>query len=343
MTLQPESSAIADESIGVNASTERRFADIVDTRMSRRALLGGVAASAVMAAAPRRALAQVAISTGLGSTLTFTEVATGPKPDHAVAPGYNAQVLVRWGDKVMAGAPAFDVNKQSATAQSTQWGYNNDFLAFMPLPVGSTNSDHGVLFSNHEYTELHMMFPGLDPKTMVEKATPEMVDVELAAHGASIVEIRKEGSQWKVVEGSRYARRISARDTNLRISGPAARQARLKTSIDPTGAQVVGMLNNCGGGTTPWGTVLTAEENFNGYFAGDITKTPEERNYTRYGFNTRPRREGAQRGQPLRLDRRDRPLRSGLDAGEAHRARPFQARGRHRVGQCGRKAHGLFG
>jgi len=289
MTQLPASPAVADESIGVNTSTEPRFADIVEARMSRRALLGGAAAAALLAG-PGRVLAQVpAVSVGVYSSLTFTEVAPGPKPDHAVAPGYSAQVCVRWGDKVMSGAPAFDVTRQSATAQGAQWGYNNDFLAYMPLPLGSTNSEHGLLWANHEYTELHMMFPGLDPKTMVERATPEMIDIELAAHGGSIVEIRKSGTSWQVVEGSRYARRITAGATNMRISGPAALHARLKTSIDPTGSQVIGMLNSCGGGVTPWGTVLSAEENFNGYFAGDIGKTPEERNYRRYGFNPRPR------------------------------------------------------
>ncbi len=283
-----ESSAPADDDRGVNTSTERHFADIAGARLSRRALLQGVAASALLAG-PGGALAQTTLSVGLGSTLTFTEVTPGPKPDHAVAPGYTAQVLARWGDKVMKGAPAFDVTRQSATAQAAQWGYNNDFLAFMPLPSGSKNSDHGLLWANHEYTELHMMFPGLDPKTMAERATQEMVDVELAAHGGSIVEIRKQGNRWQIVDDSRYARRVSLASTNMRLSGPAARHPRLKTSIDPTGAQVIGTLNNCGGGVTPWGTVLTAEENFNGYFAGDIAKTSEERNYRRYGFVAKPR------------------------------------------------------
>ncbi len=178
---------------------------------------------------------------------------------------------------------------QTAAKQLKQFGYNNDFIAFMPLPAGSNSSDNGLLWVNHEYTELHMMFPGLDPKTMVEQATKEMVDVELAAHGGSIIELRKTGERWQVVEGSRYARRITALNTEMTIAGPAAGHARLKTNADPTGTRVTGMINNCGGGTTPWGTVLTAEENFNGYFAGDIAKTPEERNYKRYGFATNPR------------------------------------------------------
>ena len=278
----------ADEDVGVNPSTEPRFGDIVAACLSRRDLLKGAAATVATGIFGKTLLGCATLAEG-GSALTFTEVAPGPTPDHAVAPGYTAQVVVRWGDKVLPGAPAFDVSRQGAEAQAQQFGYNCDFIAYAPLPAGSRTSDHGLLWVNHEYTELHMMFPGLDPKTMAAAATKEMADIELAAHGGSVIEIRKSGGQWQVVEGSRYARRISALRSEIRISGPAAGHARMKTGADPSGTRVIGMLNNCAGGWTPWGTVLSAEENFNMYFGGDINKTPEARNYTRYGFGARSR------------------------------------------------------
>ena len=100
--------------------------------------------------------------------------------------------------------------------------------------------------------------------------TREIAEVEMMAHGGSVLEVRKTRRQ---VGGGRkarkYARRITA-ETEMRIAGPAAGHERLKTKADPTGTKVLGMLNNCAGGRTPWGTWLTCEENINGYFSGKL-------------------------------------------------------------------------
>jgi uncharacterized protein len=119
-----------------------------------------------------------------------------------------------------------------------------------------------MLWINHEYTNEDIMFPEYD----AANPTREQVDVALAAHGGTIIEIRKSQKAWEVVAGSRFNRRITA-ETEIEITGPAAGDDMMKVSYDQTGRRVRGMLNNCGGGTTPWGTVLTCEENFNQYFA----------------------------------------------------------------------------
>ena len=91
----------------------------------------------------------------------FKEVAAGVDEKHHVAEGYDADILIRWGDPVLPGAPAFDPLKQTAAAQKQQFGYNNDYLGYIPLPGAANPSHHGLLVVNHEYTNEELMFPGI--------------------------------------------------------------------------------------------------------------------------------------------------------------------------------------
>jgi secreted PhoX family phosphatase len=106
---------------------------------------------------------------GDAPALDFEEVPHGNTETHAIPEGYRAQTLIRWGDPVEAGAPAFDPLKQTAATQAKQWGYNNDFVGWMPLPAGSDSAGRGLLCVNFEYTETHLMFPGLQPGDKVSK------------------------------------------------------------------------------------------------------------------------------------------------------------------------------
>ena len=197
------------------------------------------------------------------------------------------QVLLRWGDPLHADAPEFAPLAQTAEKQRKQFGYNTDYVGYIPL---DGSSDHGLLVANHEYTNEELMFPGIgvqDGKAAFGNMTKDLVDIEIAAHGGAVVEIQRQpGGPWQVVRTSAYNRRITA-DTPIDLSGPAAGHDRLKTTADPTGRRVLGMLNNCAGGVTPWGTWLSCEENFNGYFFGKLPAThPENANYKRYGIGT---------------------------------------------------------
>ncbi len=272
---------------------------LIARRINRRTVLGGVVTATALAGTSgmswRSAYAQGA------SSLAFEELAHGLDTDFHVAPGHNAQVLIRWGDPVYPDAPAFDPMGQTAAAQERQFGYNNDFVAFMPLPPFSKKSNSGLLCVNHEFTNARMMFPELTPamQAKIEGAvgvsaqtlfgqmpdlSREQVDIEMAAHGHSVVEVKFQNGAWKVVKDSPFNRRLSMLSTPMRLSGPAAGHARLKTSADPAGATVIGTLNNCAGGVTPWGTVLIAEENFNFYFSGDPSASSEANNHARYGI-----------------------------------------------------------
>ena len=124
-----------------------------------------------------------------------------------------------------------------------------------------------------------LMFAGWSEETQ----TAEQTQIELMAHGGTTIEIQKANGAWAVVAGSQYGRRITLA-TEIEIVGPAAGHDRLKTNADPTGTRVLGTLNNCAGGKTPWGTVLMAEENFHQYFGGALPdSSPEAANYKRYG------------------------------------------------------------
>jgi secreted PhoX family phosphatase len=251
--------------------------DVVAQRFGRRDLMKGLLATAAMAAIlpPFRGLAS-----GTAPSLTFAEVPSGIDETHHVASGYDADILIRWGDPVLPDAPVFDPRNQSVAAQQKQFGYNNDYLGYVALGL-----DRALLCVNHEYTNPDVMFPGLvwQPPVKFRDMTKNLVDIEMAAHGASVIEIRKISGKWQVVPDSRYARRITA-ETPMRISGPAAGHARMKTSYDPTGTIVRGTINNCAGGITPWGTCLSGEENFNYYFRGEVAGHVEERNFKSYGI-----------------------------------------------------------
>jgi secreted PhoX family phosphatase len=277
--------------VGVNPTHNLTMGEIIATRFNRRDLLrGSLAVAAISATVGHRALAaneQPAKKASNPISFDFKEIEAGVDHTHHVAEGYDAQVLLRWGDPLFSDAPEFDPMKQTPEAQARQFGYNTDYIGFIPL---NGSSEHGLLVANHEYTNEELMFPGVgiqDSKDAnFSKMTKELVDIEIAAHGGAVVEIRRVDGKWQVVKDSKYNRRITAA-TPMEITGPAAGHDRMKTSADSAGRKVNGMINNCAGGVTPWGTWLSCEENFNGYFWGKLGDDhAEAKNYKRYGLGT---------------------------------------------------------
>lgn len=262
------------------------FEEIVQRRLSRRGLLkAGLVATALGAGGTLvpSTLARLVEARGLpAGALTFRSIASDRTDEITVPEGYRARVLLSWGAPLFADVPEFDIGRQTAALQARRVGFNNDLLMFLPLPPGSGSSHEGLLWINHESTDGAMMFPGYD----AQRPTAEQVALELAAHGGSVVHVRREsGGHWSHVVTSPYNRRITA-TTPMRISGPAAGDPLLRTAADPTGTVVQGMLNNCGGGRTPWGTVLTCEENFDQYFAnsGRLPDPGRRSAHARYGL-----------------------------------------------------------
>ena len=146
-----------------------------------------------------------------------------------VAEGYDARVLIRWGDPVFEKSPVFNPFNQSKAIQEQQFGYNCDYVAYLPLPhYRARNPRTALLWVNHEYTNEPIMFPEYD----IQNPTQAQVDIALAAHGGTVIEISKNGRDgWEMVEGSAYNRRISG-DTDIEITGPAAGDEMMKVSYD---------------------------------------------------------------------------------------------------------------
>ena len=276
-----------NEGPATNPTDNRTMGEIIAARFSRRGFLkGSLAVSAIAATVSPLALVSADEARAAeGSAFSFDELEAGIDDKHHVAPGYDADVLLRWGDPLFANSPEFDPTKQSAQAQARQFGYNNDYVGYMPI---DGSAEHGLLVVNHEYTNPHLMFPGLvtiaDGKAKQAPLSKEQVDVEMAAHGGTIVEIRKQAGKWQVVRDGKLNRRITA-NTEMALSGPVAGHDRVKTNADPSGTKVFGTINNCAGGVTPWGTYVMSEENIHGYFSGELPEGHKEAaNYKRLGI-----------------------------------------------------------
>ncbi|MFE7861155.1 PhoX family protein [Streptomyces sp. NPDC057403] len=284
-----------------NTSANPYVGDVIADAIGRRSLMRAAAVVTVAAAAGTAGLAgaepAAASARSYGKPkpggdgargLRFGAVAPNTVDAVVVPDGYAQNVVIRWGEPILRGAPAFDPEHQTAAAQAGQFGYNNDFLALLPLPG---ERGRQLLVANHEYTDEILMFRGYD----ADHPTREQVEVAWAAHGLSAVVVEEDRRTGRLTAVARHHlnRRVTA-TTAFRLTGPAAGSPLLRTSADPTGTRVLGTLNNCSGGTTPWGTTLHGEENFNQYFANGSRATDK-----RYGVGT-----GATERKWERFDRR---------------------------------------
>lgn len=263
----------------LDLATPRVIRLLEPARFDRRALLRGGIAATLAGAFPRRLFAKLEFTQ---PPFTFAEIANTIDDRLHVPSGYRATPLIRFGDPVLADAPEFTPGALRAADQAKQFGYGNDYVTFLPLPRGSRASDRGLLCVNHETTEPILMWSGISDRKAL---TEEQVAIEMAALGHSVIEIaRGDDGRFAVVPRSRFARRLDA-TTEMEMRGPAAGDARLRTHADPSGTLVLGTFNDCAGGTTPWGTVLLAEENFHKHFVGNFGKGENVADRARLGFD----------------------------------------------------------
>ncbi|GAA4419611.1 PhoX family protein [Georgenia halophila] len=269
-----------------NTSSNAYFGDVAASAFSRRAALQAGTVLA-LAGGATSALGQGAAAAppphapgGTAVGLRFEPIQQQTGDAFTVPPGYLHDVVIRWGDPIFSDAPEFDPENQSAEAQLRQFGYNNDHVGLFDLGRG----EH-LIVANHEYSSEPMMFPRYDP----ENPTQAQVETAWAAHGLTVVAVSGEwrGRRSRALDpvlDHPLNRRLHT-SSEFELTGPAAGSELLRTSADAEGRTVLGTLNNCAGGLTPWGTWLTAEENFNQYFANaDAVADPTARErLSRYG------------------------------------------------------------
>ena len=248
------------------------FTKMVNGLLSRRQLLGSVGAGMGLFLGGQGLVQAANTSAKAGPRIGFTPIAANSLDTITVPAGYQWRVLASWGDAILPGGTAFDPSTRgTATSQSLSIGDNNDGMSFFNLGV-----DHGVIAVNNEYANYEYLFVNGRCNSIEDTRKAQ------AAHGVSVFEVRSIGGVWKLQPQARLNRRITA-NTEMRLSGPAAGSALLKTQADPTGTVALGTFNNCANGRTPWGTYLTCEENFNGFF-GSAQALPDNAAYKRYGI-----------------------------------------------------------
>ena len=247
--------------------------------ISRRNFMrGGAAAMGLFLAASPLAQAVAAATRPAASTLLGFKAVVASTADTFVVPeGYVAQPLISWGDPILKGAPAFDESgTQNAAAQASQFGDNTDGMSLFPL-----SEDRALLAVNNEYTNYEYLFAHQGKQAL----SADEVKKSQAAHGVSVFEIRRTAKgEWQVNRDSDYNRRITAY-TPMELTGPAAGHTLMQTAADPSGRAPLGTFNNCANGQTPWGTYLTCEENFHGYFASAQDNVELPRRDQRYGLS----------------------------------------------------------
>ena len=269
-----------------NTTDTSYFRDVVSAEFSRRNMLGvgTVGAAALLLGSgfvpggrQSSAAGGAPAAGGNASELAFTPIrpVDALVDEMTVPEGFGWKPVIRWGDPLFSNSPDFDVNNQSGTAQALQFGYNCDYTEILELP--NCDGQRAVMFVNHEYTNEPIMFPPETPAATVRA-------IGQAAHGLSVVELQRPSRDdpWSYIQGAPMNRRFLL-DTAYELTGPAAGSELVTTVDDPQGHVIWGTLGNCAGGTTPWGTVLSGEENFNGYFVTPGTSEADRR----YGLSAK--------------------------------------------------------
>ena len=253
-----------------NRSSNPSIHDVSDPQR-RIVLRGGAMAAALSLLGPLAGCASMGAAAS-GPKLGFKGIPVGVGDKLVVPDGYVATAIAAWGEPigVPGNMPAFKFDaSNSAADQAVQMGMHHDGVEFFPF---EGSSSRGLIATNHEYTDDGLLHVGGFNNMSADK-----VKKSQNAHGLSVYEVELKGNNWQMVRPSRFARRFTL-DAPFTVQGPAAGHAMMKTTADPAGRTVLGTLNNCASSQTPWGTYLSGEENWMGYFGhGDKLNEHQKR------------------------------------------------------------------
>ncbi|MCC4242807.1 PhoX family protein [Stappia indica] len=258
------------------------FDQVVERALSRRGFLGvlayGSGAAAMGLGTGVTGLLSSVSAEAATSRFAFTPIPIATDATVHVPEGYTWQVLARWGDPLFSDAGEFDHETGGDVASSARtFGENTDGMEL--FVVGGRQ----VIAVNHEYVNPKLNLPKNDGGT---PASADDVRKLQNLQGVTVMEVAEGEDDWHIVVDSPLNRRID-HNTQMRLAGPAAGHELLKTEADPTGTSSLGTFNNCGAGRTPWGTYLTCEENFNGYFGSTDEAFALPEHYKRYGIGAK--------------------------------------------------------
>ncbi|MXN65357.1 DUF839 domain-containing protein [Stappia sp. GBMRC 2046] len=259
---------------------ETGFDRVVEAAMSRRGFMGGVLAfgsgAAVMGSGTLATLMSgTSAHAQAESRFAFHPIPIATDFTVHVPEGYSWRPLAKWGQPLFSDASELDHETGGSVKDSDRvFGENTDGMELFAI------GGHQVIAVNHEYANPKVNLP------KNEDGIPASADDVLKLQnlqGVAVMEVAEGEGGWEIVVDSPFNRRIT-HNTPMRISGPAAGHDLLKTQADPSGTQSLGTFNNCGAGKTPWGTYLTCEENFNGYFGSTDANFERPAEFKRYGI-----------------------------------------------------------
>ena len=279
------------DSISKNNSNNLSLEEIIEARVSRRNVIKGSLA-VVAGSFLGMNLTGCGNSSSSNTTTTTTptvspaasDVLLGFNPvsknlnDVVTVPdGYTAQVLYKLGDPINNFTADYK-NDGTDTSFDFRAGDHHDGMSYFGLNSAGTtkdltNSDRGILCMNHEnITQIFLHTVDEKSSYSATARISSQIDKEVSAHGVSVIEIKKGTSGFALNKSSLFNRRITAQ-TPIDIYGAVKGHDLVKTKYSTIGTKTRGTLNNCANGLTPWGTYLTCEENWAGYFKRPASNT----------------------------------------------------------------------